>query len=638
LTPMCGICGVVRMNSPARVDEDVLRRMSDTLLHRGPDDGDVFLAGNVGLGHRRLSIIDLSGGHQPMANDDDSVWIVYNGEIYNFLELRAMLEAKGYSFKTKSDTEVILRSYEAFGGACVERLRGMFAFAIWDVREGRLFIARDRVGIKPLYYTVHDGTFLFASEIKALLQWPEVPREIDPVALRQYLQLRYVPGPRTMFRDIFKLQPGHTLTLSRGKITLHEYWDLPLDEAEASAGNDAVEHFRHLLDESVRMHLVSDVPLGVFLSGGLDSSTVVGSMAPLVDAIQTFSVGYPDGGPGSEMTEFAFARMVAERFGTIHRELELGPDLYWQSLDRLTWHFDEPVADPAAVPLYFLSKRARDFVTVVLSGEGADEMLAGYAIYQKMLTLERLRRIPGASLGAGLARHMPGRKLRRYLGALGRPLHQRYRGVSSLFSKEESHNLLVSELRVDAHDADLDELHFDRLADLDPLRQMLYFDMKVWLPDDLLVKADKMTMATSVELRVPFLDHRLLEYAWRLPSDLKLRAGTGKHLLRQAAAGRVPAPILSRSKLGFPVPTRGWFQGQLGGAARQLLLDRGGAFSRLFDAAQLEALLDRHERGAEDFGGEIYALVVLALWHRQFIASSSIATTPPSLSAPGDWV
>ena len=633
---MCGICGVVRMNPPARVDEAVLRRMSDTLRHRGPDDGDVFLAGNVGLGHRRLSIIDLTGGHQPMANDDESVWIVYNGEIYNFLELRASLEAKGYSFKTKSDTEVILRSYEAFGEGCVERLRGMFAFAIWDVRERRLFVARDRIGIKPLYYTVHDGTFLFASEIKALLQWPGVPREVDPVALRQYLQLRYVPGPRTMFRDIFKLQPGHTLSLYRGKTTVHEYWDLPRHEAEAPAGDDAVEHFRHLLDESVRMHLVSDVPLGVFLSGGLDSSTVVASMAPLVDAIQTFSVGYPDGGPGSAMTEFAFARMVSDRFGTIHRELELGPDLYWESLDRLTWHFDEPVADPAAVPLYFLSKRARDFVTVVLSGEGADEMLAGYAIYQRMLALERLRRIPGASLGARLARYTPGRKLRRYLSALGQPLRQRYRGVSRLFSEEELDHLLVPQLRVDAHDATSVEQGLGRLGSLDPLHQMLYFDMKVWLPDDLLVKADKMTMATSLELRVPFLDHRLLEYAWRLPADLKLRAGTGKHLLRQAVAGRLPAPILSRSKLGFPVPIRGWFQGRLGGAARELVLDRDGACSRLFDTTQLEALLDRHARGAEDFDGEIYALVVFALWHRHFIASSSVAMTPPALSAPGD--
>ncbi len=623
------------MQPPGPVNEAVLRRMTDTLAHRGPDDSDLFLAENVGLGHRRLSIIDLTGGHQPMANDDGSVWIVYKGEIYNFQALRADLEVKGYAFRTKSDTEVILRAYEAVGSACVEHLRGMFAFAIWDARRRQLFVARYRVGIKPLYYTVQEGTFVFASEIKALLQWPGIRREIDPVALRQYLRLHYVPGPRTMFRHIFKLQPGHTLTLLQDKITVREYWDLPLDGAEISAAG-AVEQFRQLLEESVRMHLISDVPLGVFLSGGLDSSTVVGSMAPLAEAIQTFSVGYPDGGPGSELTEFAFARMVAERFGTIHRELELGPDLYWRSLDRLTWHFDEPVADPAAVPLYFLSKYAREFVTVVLSGEGADELLAGYAVYQKMLALESLRRIPGTKLAARLGRPMAGRKLRRYLDGLRKPLRQRYRGVSTLFSEDESERLLVPELRTNDDEHDIAEIYFDRSAALEPLKQMLYFDMKVWLPDDLLVKADKMTMATSVELRVPFLDHKLIEWAWRLPSHLKLHAGTGKRLLRQAAAGMVPAPILSRSKLGFPVPLRGWFQGELGRAARLLLLDRDGICSRIFETRQLEALLAKHERGTEDFGGEIYALVVLALWHRIFIEPSSVATTPPAMSTLGN--
>ena len=627
---MCGICGLVQMMPPRPIDSPLLRRMQDTMTHRGPDDEGFYLGDGVGFGHRRLSIIDLSGGHQPMSSPDGALWVTYNGELYNFRELRAQLESRGHVFRTKSDTEVIIQSYEEFGEACVERFRGMFTFGLWDTRRRKLLLVRDRLGVKPLYYTMTPDTFLFASEIKALLQWPGVRREVDPVALASYLRLRYVPGPRTMFRDILKLQPGHLLTVQDGKIAVREYWDVPLNVPEEA--NDDPAELRERLAESIRLRLVSDVPLGVFLSGGIDSSAVVGLMAPMVDdPIQTFSVGYPDGGPGSEMTEFRFARMVAERYRTDHHELALDPTQFWNALPRLVWHFDEPVADPAAVPLYFLSRRAREQVTVVLSGEGADETLAGYAIYERMLRLERLRRVPGAPAAATLAARAGGRRLQRYAKWLGQPLHERYRGVSTLFSREESGRLLRSSLR-EAVDEDPHRVCFERTRHLDPLSQMLYADLKIWLPDDLLVKADKMTMATSVELRVPFLDHRLVEWTWRLPGRAKLAAGVGKRLLRRAMADVLPAPILARNKLGFPVPLQSWFRKGSSRSVRELLLHDRGALEYL-DRHEVRALIVQHEGGKADVSGEIYALVVFALWHRLFIEPSSLSTTGPALDS-----
>ena len=626
---MCGICGVTRLVPPGPVDEGLVRRMRDSMTHRGPDDEGLYLADGVGLGHRRLSIIDLSGGHQPMSTSDGSVWVTYVGEIYNFQELRAALESQGHTFRTKSDTEVLLQAYVAYGEGCVEHLRGMFAFAVWDGPRRRLLVARDRLGVKPLYYTIADGALLFASEIKALLQCPAVRREVDPTALAAYLRLRYVPGPRTMFRDIWKLQPGHLLTVHDGRVSVRAYWDVPLDGAGPQPGTAA--ELRARVEESVRLRLVSDVPLGVFLSGGIDSSSVVALMAPMVDdAIQTFSVGYPDGGPGSEVTEFVYARMVAERFRTRHRELELDPRRFWAALPRLVWHFDEPVADAAAVPLFFLSRHAREHVTVVLSGEGADEILAGYAIYQKMLTLERLRRLPGAPTAARFVAGLLPRRLRRYARGLPLSLDQRYRGVSTLFGQDERARLLQPELRNASEDG-VGAACFDRVRHLDPLSQMLYFDLKVWLPDDLLVKADKMTMATSLELRVPFLDHRLVEWAWRLPSDQKLHGGVGKRLLRTAMADQLPAPILTRRKLGFPVPIRSWFQDGLAGQARELLLGPGSVAMAFFDRREIASLIARHERGELDASGEIYALVTFALWHRLFIEPAAVSGAAPSL-------
>jgi asparagine synthase (glutamine-hydrolysing) len=614
---MCGICGVVRVKPPGPVDEDILRRMRDAMVHRGPDDEGLFIAGSVGLGHRRLSIIDLSGGHQPMANGDETVWITYNGEVYNFQELRTFLEAKGYVFRTKSDTEVILHAYEAFGEACVEHLRGMFAFAIWDGRKKQLVLVRDRLGIKPLYYTMHEGTFLFASEIKAILQWPGIPREVDPVALRQYLRCRYVPGPRTMFKGILKLQPGHLLRMRSGDVTIRCYWDLPLD-GEVISPEHADRLLRDRIEECISLHLVSDVPLGVFLSGGIDSTVITGLMSSMIsDPAQTFAVGY---GPDSVVDETPFARLAAEHFHTVHQELALGSENFWKFLPQLVWFLDEPVADPAAVPLYFLSRFARQFVTVVLSGEGGDEILAGYGIYPKMLWLERLRHLPGLSLIRLL---FPGQKVGRYLDWARHPLEDRYRGVSTVFSEDAGTRLLAAELASDGNE-DFGSSYFERTVRLDPLRRMLYFDLKVWLPDDLLIKADRMTMGTSVELRVPFLDHTLVEWVWRLPSHLKLRRSTGKYLLRSAMADVIPREILQRRKQGFAVPIKDWFRQGLGQAARQLLAPEGGR-SSLFDVRRVESLITSHENGRADLSEALFTLAVLACWHRVFIESRQVS-------------
>ena len=617
---MCGICGVVQARPLDPGDQDLLRRMRDTMIHRGPDDKGLFIGEKVGLGHRRLSIIDLTGGHQPMANADGTLWVTYNGEIYNFRELRTLLESRGYIFRTNSDTEVILHSYSEFGERCIEQFRGMFAFALWDQMRHQLLIARDRLGIKPLYYTMHNGTFLFASEIKAILQWPGIPRQVDHVALRQYLRCRYVPGPRTMFKGIFKLQPGHLLVLCDGKIKIHAYWDLALD-GEVLPAEHADRLLRDRLEECIGVHMVSDVPLGTFLSGGIDSTVVTGMMAGITpDPIQTFSIGYSQ---GSGIDETPFARLAAERFHSKHREVVLDPETFWQFLLRLVWLLDEPVADPAAVPLYFLSKFARDFVTVVLSGEGADELLAGYGIYRKMLWLNRLRRLPGLSITRPFFR---GRKLGRYLEWSRLPLEDCYRGVSAAFGKDEGEQLLVADL-ASSSDEDFGSSYFERTTHLDPLKRMLYFDLKVWLPDDLLVKADKMTMATSVELRVPFLDHKLVEWTWRLPSGLKLKGATGKYLLRKAVADIIPSEILQRPKQGFAIPIKEWFRQGLGEAVRQFLVADGGQRD-LFNAKQVERLITRHERGWEDLSEALFTLVVLACWHTVFIESRQVEPPP----------
>jgi asparagine synthase (glutamine-hydrolysing) len=619
---MCGICGVINFDPQETVPEEILVAMRDAMRHRGPDDAGIHRQGQAGLAHRRLSIVDLAGGHQPMAYGDAAYWVTYNGEIYNFRQLRAELEAEGYPFATNCDTEVVLAAYAARSERCVERFRGMFAFGLWDVRRRRLLLARDRFGIKPLYYAITPRSLVFASEIKALLIHPDVPREVDSSALRQYFRMRYVPGPQTMFRTVRKLQPGHILIWEDGAVEERSYWDLP--ELGTRTTDGTAQDLRERLRESIRLRLMSDVPLGVFLSGGLDSSTVVALMAELVDEpIQTFSIGYPQGAPENE---FEFARMVAERYQTRHRELVLDPGKFWDALPEVIHHFDEPVADPAAVPLYFLSKYAKQFVTVVLSGEGADELLGGYSIYRRMLAVERFRKLPGSTAVGALLRLALGRKAARYLEGVQKPLWQRYRGVSSVFTDSERTALLAPATCGQPIDEASRALGTAPSDHRDALLQMLYFDLKVWLPDDLLVKADKMSMAAGVELRVPFLDHELAEWTWRLPSNRKLHNGVGKQLLREAVRDLLPPTLISRPKFGFPVPIQKWFRTELFRRAREFFEDAGGPLAPYLDLREVHRLIEIHGRAEQDLSDEIFTLLVFGLWHRSFIEPRSLGS------------
>ena len=620
---MCGICGVVRLQPPgpsgasarpsgasARpIEPAAVVRMRDAMVHRGPDDEGVFFADGVALGHRRLSIIDVAGSRQPMANPDESVWLTYNGEVYNFQELRAELEARGMTFSTKGDTEVVLRAYEVWGDAAVERLRGMFAFAIWDKRRRRLLVARDPMGIKPLYYTqTPDGLFLFASEIRALLTWPGVKAELEPEALWDYLGQRYVPGPRTMFRGITKLQPGHLLVVDADGIRVRRYWDVPLD-GETWSEEQCARTFRDLVTDSVRRELMSDVPLGVFLSGGLDSTTVTGLMAGMTDEpVRSFCVGY---GGGVGVNERPYARLAAERFRTVHREVEIGLDEFWKLLPEAVESLEEPVMEAPAVSLLQLSRFTREHVTVVLSGEGADENLGGYSIYRRMLRTQGLGRLPRIP---GLPRLARSHRGARMLEWIGQGIEERYRGVASIFTSYERERLLGRR----PPSVDSAAVHYERTRGLHPLQRMLYYDQKVWLPDDLLVKADKITMAASLELRVPFLDHKVVEWAWRVPPSLKIRGTTGKFLLRQAFAEMVPTSILARDKEGFTVGGGNRFRENLGREAQRMLVDER-ALSGMLDDREVARYVKHHVDGQEDLTEPLFALVVLAWWRRIFL-------------------
>ena len=623
---MCGICGIVSFTGSAPVDRAVVERMTGALAHRGPDDSGYFVQGQVGLGHRRLSIIDLSGGRQPIFNEDGSAAIVFNGEIYNYRSLAAGLTAAGHSFKTRSDTETILHAYEEHGDDCVQHLRGMFGFAIWDGRKRRLLLARDRLGVKPVYY-YRNGQFLaFASEIKALLEIAETPREVDPEAFDMYLSLRYVPGPRTMFKNIFRLQPGHFLVADDSGVRTTKYWDIDYPAREPRSPEYLLERFRALLEESVRMRLLAEVPLGVFLSGGLDSSAILATMSGMTSGgrVKTFSVGYEAAGAEEEAAnEFDYARLAADSFNSEHHEYRLDARKFAEFVPELVSFLDEPLADPSCIPLYFISKLAREHITVVLSGEGADEVLAGYGIYSRMLALNRICGRSGVfgGLTSGIARLTPSEKLRHYVRMCGQPLETRYRGVSRGFSEEGKLRLIGGE-RTKQSEQRLQEIfggYFQRVKDASPLDQMLYVDAKVWLPDDILIKADKMTMANGLELRVPFLDHKLVEFSATLPNAAKIQDKGGKTLLRRAMRGVLPDAIIDRPKKGFPIPLGSWLRTSLREFTRDHLLARDSACGRFVDRAEIASVVREHEVGGIDRSQEIWTLLVFEFWHRHFI-------------------
>jgi asparagine synthase (glutamine-hydrolysing) len=634
---MCGICGIVNLIESDPVDRMTIKRMTDALAHRGPDDEGYFVKGQAGLGHRRLSIIDLSGGRQPMCNEDRSAAIVFNGEIYNYRDLAAVLTSAGHTFKTRSDTETILHAYEEYGDDCVQQFRGMFGFAIWDQRKRRLLLARDRLGVKPIYY-YRNGRFLaFASEIKALLEIPSIPREVDPEALDLYLSLRYVPGPRTMFKNIFRLQPGHVLVADGGGVRTTKYWDIDYPDQERRSPEYLLERFRELLDESVRLRLLAEVPLGVFLSGGLDSSAILATMSGVAggERVKTFSVGYQASGAEEESAnEFEYARLAAGAFASDHHEYRLNATDFAEFVPEMVRYLDEPLADPSCIPLYFISKLASQHITVVLSGEGADEILAGYGIYGRMLALDRIYRGSGpfSRLAPWIARLTPSEKLGHYVSMCGQPLETRYRGVTRGFSAEGKLRL-VGGNRMKQSDGRLQEIfggYFKTVEKASPLDQMLYVDAKVWLPDDLLVKADKMTMANGIELRVPFLDHKLVEFAATLPYASKVQGKGGKTLLRAAMRGVLPDAIIDRPKKGFPSPIGSWLRTSLRQFTRDYLLARNSASSQYVDREETARLVREHEQGGADRSQEIWTLLVFEFWHRHFIENRPGLAAAPS--------
>jgi asparagine synthase (glutamine-hydrolysing) len=626
---MCGIAGKLLTDPAATVERAQIEAMLRTIAHRGPDGQGIHLDAGLGLGHCRLSIIDLNTGAQPMANEDDSVWVVFNGEIYNYQELRAGLLARGHHFRSRTDTEVILHLYEELGPECVNQLRGMFAFALWDSRRRRLLLARDRVGIKPLYYCQTKEAFYFASEMKAIIADRGVPREINPAAVRSFFSFNYVPGADTLLKGISKVLPGHYLVVESGRITSRQYWDLKYTRSRWSMSFEAAtEELNTLLGAAVRDHMIADVPVGVLLSGGVDSSAILSFAVHATDKkVKTFTVGF-DG--GQVVDERPYARLAATRFGTEHYDISFTQDDFWNFLPAYVRHMEEPVCEPPAVALYYVSRLARNHVKVVLSGEGGDEAFAGYPDYPNMLRLERIRHAVGpfarlAGDGAFLMGNLLGDgRVQRYAEALGRPLWAHYfsrtSGPSALFNWR-ARRLFTEEFlehtTANAASRFIEDL-LTAVPDETLLNQMLYVDSKTWLPDDLLIKADKITMANSLELRVPLLDHVILEFAASLPPIFKVRGKETKRILKAAFAKVLPPDILNRKKAGFPVPYASWLGNGLGQPVEDILLSGRSLARGYVRKSELERLL-RANVGRGKYSREIFSLLTLELWHRAFV-------------------
>jgi asparagine synthase (glutamine-hydrolysing) len=611
-------------NAAAR---DQIARMLGVIEHRGPDDEGHYIEPGIAMGMRRLSIIDLATGRQPISNEDGSIWIVFNGEIYNHRELRETLLARGHKLRTRSDTETIAHLYEDEGERCVERLRGMFAFAIWDSRERRLFLARDRVGKKPLHYALAGRTLVFGSEIKSLLQHPGVKREVNLRAISDYLSFGYVPDPATAFDGVYKLPPGHTLTFKDGVINTRRYWDFDysgdlggrdLREPEARE-EDYVERLRELIAESVRVRLESEVPLGAFLSGGIDSSVVVAMMAREMK-VKTFSIGFSDSG----FDELRYARIAARHFGADHHEFVVTPDVC-RLVEEIVWHHDEPFADVSSVPTYVVSKMAREHVTVALSGDGGDEVFGGYERYVVDRRRQRYERIP-AFLRRGLLRAsqpLPrGAYGKRFLRNIALEPAARYVDSVTYFDRDAQFNLFsedASRALAGYDPAERFERTFAAPASRSRLERLLYLDSKTYLPGDILVKVDRMSMANSLETRAPLLDHRLIEFAQTIPASLKLRGLETKYILKRAAAGLIPDEIINRPKQGFDVPIRRWFNLELREMLDDTLRSARARERGDFNHRAVLAILDEHRRGVRDHARHLWSLLVLELWRRAFI-------------------
>ena len=638
---MCGIAGIVasdRLHADERARLDVMR---DIITHRGPDDAGTYCDGQAGLVHRRLSIVDLAAGHQPLSNEDDTVWVVFNGEIYNHEEIRPALEASGHRYRTRCDTETIVHAYEEWGDACVEHFRGMFAFALWDARRRRLLLARDRMGIKPLYWTVRRGRLIFGSEIKSILESGIVTAEANDRAIPELLSTRYLSGAETLFRGIYRLLPGHILTFENGVATTREWWDVPTGKPSPAVGRlsdeAAVSAFRERLEDAVRTRLMADVPLGMFLSGGLDSSAIAAIMAGMIDRpLETFSVAFKE----SAFSELDYARQVATAINANSHEVVIDDADFFGALPRLVWHEDEPIAHPSSVPLYFVSKLAGEHVKVVLTGEGSDELLAGYAKYPKALANWRAAAYWHVApepirdfIANTVVPRMPARVARyakrSFLAMPRTPEAMFFENFAAVGLRRQATLLdprLARFATADAYRAS--RAYFDRPNGRSTtLDRLLYTDLKTYLVE-LLMKQDQMSMAASIESRVPFLDHHLVEFATALAPRMKLRGLTTKWILREAVKPLLPREILTRKKMGFPVPFSLWLRGSGAGLARDVLLDSRARQRGVTDPAAVAALIDGHASGLTDAGDALWGLLNLELWYRTFIDGDGVQTLP----------
>jgi asparagine synthase (glutamine-hydrolysing) len=622
---MCGINGIAfSSHSSEKINEEILRRMRDIQFHRGPDDGGIFIDENIGFGHRRLSIVDVAGGHQPMFNHDKSVVIVYNGEVYNHRDYREELETKGYRFQNNSDTETIIHLYEEYGEKCVDKLRGMFAFAIYDRRKKHIFLARDRFGVKPLYY-VHDseGNLFFSSEIKALLEAGVVKAELNYNALPDQFANHGTSGDETLFVGVKRLLPGHFLIWKNGTLKIEEFWDLSFEpKSEDKSEQDFVEEWREMFRHSVKLRLMSDVPLGMFLSGGIDSSAICAMMAQMVDEpIKTFSVGFKE----REANEFEYARTVARKFKTDHHEIVITSEQFFAELPNLVWHEDEPIGFSASVPLYFVSKLAQEHVKVVLTGEGSDEILAGYGRYSKALSL--------LNYGEKYESFMPGfiRKIvKSGISSLGGKLNRTFLTRQSdienlffdnfaIFGKAMQKNLFSEETK--ARIAEKNPYFYqnkwlEKTDAKEVLDKLLYVDTKTYL-HELLMKQDQMSMAASIESRVPFLDYKLVELTAKMPAEMKLRGKDTKWILRKVMRGILPDEILNRAKKGFPVPFGNWLRNEYKYIIDEYVLSERALSRGIFNADFVRNLVRQHERG-ENHDERLWLLVNFEIWQRRF--------------------
>lgn len=633
---MCGICGVFCSDRTQHANREALAAMNRQIVHRGPDDDGFFVEDNIGLAMRRLSIIDVQAGHQPLSNELGSIWIVFNGEIYNHQDLRKDLEMRGHRYRTHSDTESIVHLYEEYGTKCVEHLRGMFAFAIWDRPRKTLFIARDRLGIKPLYYRYDGRTLLFGSEIKTILAYPGVHPEFDSSTLAEYLAFGYLSGEQTMYAGIRKLMPGHTLSVDEsGELQIRQYWDLTINADDGSRpAASYVSQYREQLEQCVASHLMSDVPLGVFLSGGLDSSAIAALTTKIrKEPIETFSVGYGE----EAFSELPYARSVAQHLRSKHHEVHLSRDEFFQTLPRLIWHEDEPVVWPSSVSLYFVARLARERVTVVLTGEGSDETLGGYTRYAWTLLNTRMDRVYRTMTPGSLRRMLRERLVgSRLSGALKRKLEHTFLGRDgaswpsfyfdnfySAFSAAEQERLLTPEAAAAANDAYAASMYHWEKSSGDLLHRLLYTDIKTYLVE-LLMKQDQMSMAASVESRVPFLDHGLVEFTARIPSKHSIDGMAGKSILKAAVKDLLPSSIVYRKKMGFPTPWAYWLEGTTMDHIQEQLTEPRTLERGLFRPEAINRIIAEHRAGHRDHGNRIWRLLNLELWFRVCLEQASL--------------